>query len=565
MRQSEPFDQIASRSRNAGRHADLTAEILPNAATPFLCFSLGLAAQASSLWQVSHLGLALLNPAQAVLIAILLRSQQRHQPGRIAAGSAGLALAGAAFGLSPTLAAGLAAASALQALLAATCVRAILKRRAAEITRTIPCAVILMCGGILAPVAGSIIALVHISVFGSAPLAVLWLQGGIADAVGVLVCLPALLSCKSIREVFGTRRMVALACVGAAASLTFNLHLFVQPILLLPVLVYTCFIDFGTATLALPVAAASILLATTAGTSPFGIALASIMLPGLLVAQVFLLTASLIVLPLALALEQRARLAALGDASLDQAMREAAEKSRFIAVLSHEIRAPLNGIVGFADLLGATPLTAEQAAYLRRAQQAAATLLAMVNDLLDLSKIQSGRVKLRSCTFNLRRLCNDVLDVLRATPDAHAIDLGMTIDPALPERVEGDPVRLQQILLNLVANALAHTARGSVRLEIAPVPGQPDHIRFRVTDTGSGIPPEQLKDLFRPFSQLNDPAAKRNGTGLGLSICKDLVEQMPGGAIGVQSRLGQGSTFWFILALPEGAPGITPRQVTDFE
>jgi signal transduction histidine kinase len=531
----------------------MTMEVLPNAAVPLLCFSLSLAAQSATIWQTLHLGFALLNPAQAVLIAVLLRSHPRHQPGRVAACAAGLAIAGMMAGLSWTLAAGIAAASALQALLAATCVRSLLKRRPADITRTIPCAVILMCGGVLAPVAGSLLATLHLSVFGSAPLAVIWLQGGIADAVGVLLCLPCLLSVQPGSATFGKRRLAALACVGAAAALIFNLHLFVQPTLLLPVLVYVCFIDFGTATLALPVAAASILCATAAGTSPFGLAPAATLLPGLLAAQVFLLTAAVIVLPLALVLEERARLAAQGRAALDQALHDGAEKSRFIAMLSHEIRTPMNGIIGFADLLGATDLTTEQAGYVRKTQGAAAALLELVNHLLDLSKAQSGRLPVRRCGFALKSLCNEVFEVLRATPDAGSIELAMTIDPALPDRVEGDPLRLQQILLNLVANALAHTPHGSVHLEVAPLPGQPDHIRFRVSDTGTGIPSEQLKSLFHPFAQLNDPTAKRRGTGLGLAICKELVEQMPGGGIGVQSRLGHGSTFWFILALPEGS------------
>jgi hypothetical protein len=390
-------------------------------------------------------------------------------------------------------------------------------------------------------------------VFGAAPLAVIWLQGGIADAVGVMVCLPCLLACKPGRALFGKRRLGALGCVAAAAAMIFNLHLYVQPILLLPVLAYTCFIDFGTATLALPVATAAILFATVAGTSPFGLAPAAILLPGLLAAQVFLLTATVIVLPLALVLQERTRLAGLARAALDQALRDGAEKSRFIATLSHEIRTPMNGIIGFTDLLGATDLTPEQAGYVRKTQGAASALLNLVNNLLDLSKAQSGLMPVRRCSFALKPLCTDVLEVLRATPDAASIDLSMTIDPALPERALGDAVRLQQILLNLVANALAHTTQGSVRLEVAPVPGQPDHIRFRVCDTGAGIPSERVKDLFRPFSQLHDPAAKRSGTGLGLAICKELVEQMPGGAIGVQSRLGHGSTFWFILNLPEAS------------
>jgi signal transduction histidine kinase len=273
-------------------------------------------------------------------------------------------------------------------------------------------------------------------------------------------------------------------------------------------------------------------------------------LPGLLGAQLLLLTACAIGLPMAITLRGHGRRMKAGDAALEEAIREGVEKSRFIATLSHEIRTPMNGIIGFADLLGATDISAEQAEYVRKIEGSAAALLQLVNDMLDYSKAQAGQMPVRRCAFEVKSLCDDVLDMLRATPAARNVDLISVVDDGLPERVEGDPVRLQQVILNLAANALAHTEAGSVRIEVAPVPGQAHHIRFRVCDTGIGIAPERLGELFRPFAQLNDPHAKRGGTGLGLAICKELVGQMPGGAIGVQSRLGQGSVFWFIVALP---------------
>jgi signal transduction histidine kinase len=273
-------------------------------------------------------------------------------------------------------------------------------------------------------------------------------------------------------------------------------------------------------------------------------------LPGLAGAQLLLLTATVIGVPMAITLREHGRRVRECEAALDGAVREGVEKSRFIATLGHEIRTPMNGIIGFADLLGATELSAEQSAYLRKIEGSAGALLKLVNDLLDHSKAQAGRMPVRRCAFDVKSLCNDVLDMLRATPGARDVDLALSVAAGLAERVEGDPVRLQQVLLNLTANALAHTEGGSVRIEVAPVPGQPHHVRFRVCDTGIGIAPERLGELFRPFAQLNDPHAKAGGTGLGLAICKELVGQMPGGAIGVQSRLGQGSIFWFIVALP---------------
>jgi signal transduction histidine kinase len=510
---------------------------------------LSFAAETAGIWQIAHLGLMILGPTQPVLIAVILRSPKTERLGRLAAATAGLVLAGFVAGMPWTLAAGMAAAGALQAILATACMLAILKGRGIAIERTIPCAVVLMCGGILAPMVGSALAATYVSLVGQADLAVIWRQVGVSDAVGVLVCLPALLTVRLDRTYLAGRRCAALLAVSAAAAGIFNLKTLVLPNLLLPVLVYVSFVDFGTATLCLPLTAAAIALATVTGTSPFGMAAAG-PIPGLLDAQIFLLTTVVIVLPLALVLEERARLARVSDAALDRAVREGAEKSRFITTLSHEIRTPMNGIIGFTDLLGATDLSDEQSEYVRKTQGAAASLLKMVNDLLDLSKAEAGRMPVSCCSFTLKALCEDVLDVLRATPDAREIALQIIFDPALPERVEGDPTRLQQVLLNLVANALAHTYQGSVQLEVAPVAGLANHIRFQVRDTGIGIAPERLPELFRPFAQLNDPQARGGGTGLGLAICKEIVEQLPGGTIGVSSKVGQGSLFWFILALP---------------
>jgi len=512
-----------------------------------LAFLLGFLAQSAGLWQVARAGFEVLAPAQAVLLAVLLRSRPKDWPARLAAAAAGMWLAGAAAGATTTLSAGLALAGVLQALAAAACILALLKGRPTTAAEIIPCAIILMCGGVLAPLAGSLLATAYVALAGHAALADVWRHGGIADAVGVLVCLPWLRHVRPLQSGSHWRQLGALAAVGGASALFYAGHLAGQAYLLLPLLVYACFIDFTTAMASLAIVGAAAAIGTAAGTSPF--AAAAALLPGLPAPQMFLLTAVAIVLPLALAQEERLRLAG----ARDRAMREAAEKSRFIATLSHEIRTPLNGIIGFTDLLGSTGLSAEQAEYVRKTQGAAASLLNMVNDLLDLSKAEAGQMPLRRCPFTLREVCADVLDVLRATPDAKGLDLGLEVDAALPARVDGDPVRLQQVLLNLVANALAHTARGSVRLEVAAVPGRADHLRFRVCDTGIGIAQERLKELFRPFAQLNDPQARAGGTGLGLAICKQLVEQMPGGSIGVQSSVGQGSAFWFILRLPAAA------------
>ncbi|MFW8600802.1 response regulator [Desulfobacterota bacterium M19] len=248
---------------------------------------------------------------------------------------------------------------------------------------------------------------------------------------------------------------------------------------------------------------------------------------------------------------QMARLA------LEEAKRNAEQanriKSQFLANMSHEIRTPLNGVLGMADIALHTRLDEEQRHIINTINTEAASLLRIINDILDFSKIEAGKLELEEISFNLHTICEEVVQTIIFAGEQKGLEIIFFISPDIPEKVKGDPGRIRQILKNLCGNALKFTHQGEIyiKIELWRDSTPANLVRFSIKDSGIGIAENKLASIFESFRQIDGSTTRTyGGTGLGTTISKQLVELM-GGQIGVSSKVGVGSTFWFILPLPE--------------
>ena len=416
---------------------------------------------------------------------------------------------------------------------------------------------VLYCG-ILAPAASAIPAAGILYALGDSDFLTNATRWFFAHGLGMILMAPLVLVARrnsiGVRTAAGTAELLAiLACALVSTVLIFSQDAYPLTFVILPVLTLAAF------RLCMFDALLSVFLVTIAATglTLHGLGPIAATVPGIesriMFLQIFLAINIITILPVAAVLNERAKIQrALVQASAD-ANAALAAKSDFLATMSHEIRTPMTGVLGMIELLRTDPSERDKQRFLSSLQRSAKLLMSVLNDVLDFSKLESGKIDLEAIDFDLRQLACATLDLFATA--ANEKHLTMALDfPAGDAVVIGDPVRLEQVLSNLVSNAIKFTAVGKIDLTIAAQFISEDRRLWTiaVTDTGMGIEPDQIEQLFSPFVQADASTTRRfGGTGLGLAICRRLVEAMDG-KLEVEATAGLGSTFKFSLDLPSG-------------
>jgi signal transduction histidine kinase/HPt (histidine-containing phosphotransfer) domain-containing protein/ActR/RegA family two-component response regulator len=427
---------------------------------------------------------------------------------------------------------------------------------------------LLICGGIGPFVSAGFAALVLSSVnnIPALPVFQTWFA---ACSLGILTIVPLLLMLRTDEWVQITRkphRLQAVLIFALVALVT--LAIFSQnnsPLLfgVFPFLILAAFrLRFAGAAVAMSILAVISIPLTIAGYGPFALMPSTGISQKVVLLQVYLVTAVFTILPIAAVLTGRRKLEREALAARRAAERANAAKSAFLTNMSHELRTPMTGIIGMSDLLLASNQSPEQKNITETLERSARSFLELLNDLLDLAKIEAGRMDLDTMDFRLSQVMKDVQEFFAPAMSQKGLSFSVECDPTEYDVLSGDPKRLRQILFNLVGNALKFTDRGSVVVRRRQRLRNDGTVisEFEVQDTGIGMSLEAQGRLFRPFEQEDSSTSRRfGGTGLGLNICKQIVEAM-GGSIKVQSVQGAGSIFAFdVLLLPGLVEKIEPR------